>query len=350
MSTKEKLDKLRADGITVWSISRLNAFNNCNYEYYNTYVLRNRGKGNCYTEAGTFVHDYIESVYKGEKDKLQFSKKFNDQMVENEFLGIEFPNDQIRDGFIADVKHYTENFKLLSGNHLLEKLIVFEIDNHYIQGYIDMIQVTEDKEVNVVDWKTSSKFGGKKLTEAGRQLVMYKLGLESTSNVSINSVKWCMLKYLYVCHVQKNGKVKRKMCSRRKWVKEMENALRKEMITNGEDDLIVSLEIDEAIKNNNMDNLPQYIKDKYWLEDCYVEYEVDEDKIDELKQYVNKTIENINSLDANDASQWKPLDLEKESFYCNYLCNHRESCKFLKEHKQSFSDNKKKANINDVFN
>ncbi|RKJ43288.1 hypothetical protein D7X33_35250, partial [Butyricicoccus sp. 1XD8-22] len=300
--------------------------------------------------AGTFVHDYIEGVYKNEKDKQQFSHQFNEKMIENEFLGIEFPNEQIRDGFIADVKHYTEHFKLLDGKHLLEKLIVFEIEpDIWIQGYVDMIQVTENKDINVIDWKTSSKFSGKqKLLDAGRQLVMYKVGLESNPNVKVSSVKWCMLKYIYVCHIQKNKKVKRKMCSRRKWVKEMKSTFEKEMLSNGMDDLLVSLEIDEAIKNNNIDNLPDYIKDKFWLEDCYVEYEVDDDKINELKGYINRTINEIESLNKEDESQWTPVNIEDNSFYCNHLCNHRESCKFLKEYKKQLS-NKTEVKLDDLF-
>lgn len=341
MSTEDKLKQLRADGHTVWSFSRLGSFNNCNYEYYNTYILKDRGEGNCYTEAGSFVHEYIEGIYRKEKDKLQFSQDFNAKMVENEFLGIDFPSEQIRDGFIADVKHYTEHFKLLDGSHLLEKLIVFQIGDHWIQGYIDMTQVTEDKEINVIDWKSSSKFAGKKLTEAGRQLVMYKIGLESDPRIKVNSVKWCMLKYLYVCHTQKNGKVKRKMCSRRKWVKEMQSAFEKELATNGMDDLLISIEMELALKNNNIGNLPEYIKDKYWLEDCYVEYEVDEEKIQELKDYVNNTIVAIESLDANDESQWKPVNVEDNSFYCNHLCNHRQTCKFLKEYNSDFKNKNK---------
>jgi len=355
MNAEDRVKQLRADGHIVWSHSRLGSFNNCEYEYYNTYVLKNRGNGNCYTEAGTFTHDYIEGIYRGEKQKLEFSKKFNEQMIENEFLGIEFPSEQIRDNFIADMKHYTENFSLLEGNHLLEKLIVFDIDGHYIQGYIDMIQVVEnsngEKDINVVDWKTSSKFSGKaKLQEAGRQLLMYKVGLESTSKININTVSWCMLKYLYVCHVQKNGKIKKKMCSRRKWVKDISEALKKEMILNGEDDLITSIEIDEAIKNNNLNNLPEYIKDKYWTEDCYVEYEVTEDRIQELKDYVNNTIRLIESKNPNDENDWKPADFEKDSFYCNHLCNHRTTCKFLKEYKKGLNLTKKKATLDDIFN
>ncbi len=353
MRAEDKLKELREQGVTVWSFSRLGSFHNCQYEYYNTYVLKNRGKGNVYTEAGSFVHDFIENTYKGEYLKQNFSEDFIVKMGELELLGIDFPSDDIRKNFIEDVKHYTKNFKLLQGNHLLEKLIVFEIDGHWFQGYIDMTQVVENdegsKDVNVIDWKTSSKFTGKKLTEAGRQLVMYKLGLEATSKAKINKLMWCMIKYLYVCNVQKNKKVKRKMCSRRKWVKEMKATFEKELLNNGMDDLEVDILLETAVNENNIDNLPQFIKDKYWIEDCYVEYEVDEDKINEFKNYINSTIVEIESKNPNNVEDWKPLDLEKESFYCNHLCGHRSTCKFLQEYKKSLNLTKKEVSLDDLF-
>lgn len=351
MKAEDKLKQLRADGHTVWSISRLNSFHNCEYEYFNTYILRNRGKGNCYTEVGSFVHDFIENVYKGNNNKNNFSEAFELKMAENELLGIDFPSDDIRKNFTEDILHYTNNFKLLDGKHLLEKLIVFDIDGHYIQGYIDMIQVTYDKEINVVDWKTSSKFSGKaKLQDAGRQLVMYKVGLESTSSkAKINTLSWCMIKYLYVCHVQKNGKTKKKMCSRRKWVKDMKPTFEKEMIKEGMDELEVDILLEQSVKNNSIDKLPDFIKDKYWIEDCYVEYEATEERIQELKDYVNNTIKLIESKNPNDELEWKPVDFEKDSFYCNHLCNHREICPYLKEYKKSLNLGKTTVTLDDIL-
>jgi len=348
VKAEDKVKQLRADGHTVWSISRINSYHNCQFEYYNSYILKNKGIQNCYTSSGTFIHDKIEKYYKGEEEvKLTFSKDFDIQMAENELLGLDFPSDLIKDNFVKDVKHFTENFSKLEGKFVLEKLIVFQIGKHYIQGYIDAIQVIENEEgnknVNVIDWKTSSKFGGKKLDEAGRQLLIYKLGLESTTSAKINEVKWCMIKYLYVCHIQKNGKIKRKMCNRGKWVKEMKSTLEKEMLKEGMDDLEIDILMEESLIKNSIDNLPQYIKDKYWLEDCYVTYEVNEDNVQELKDYVNLTIEEIQSKNHNDETEWKPLDFEKDSFYCNNLCGHRQSCSFRKKYINELNLPKKDA-------
>lgn len=422
MKPEDKLKELRSQGHTVWSISRLNSANQCMYEYYQTYILRQRGISGVYGEVGGIVHDDIESIYKGELEKSDFPDKLEASLIEMELKGIKFPSDDIRRNYTNDVLHFASNFKLLDGKHLLEKLIIFDVDGHYMQGYIDMIQVTDDKQVHIVDWKTSSRFAGAiKLRDAGRQLVMYKLGLEAmSSKVNVNSLKWCMLKYvtvkylkseevinerkckidgwvktirkqlhklvvetgiseddteklmniavennnlsnlpksvqdsywlkdliidgevsdthLLVCSVKSPRKYGSKMCSRRKWVLEMREKFEKEMIDNNLDEMEIDILLDDAVKNNDISNLPDYIKDKYWIEDCYVEYEVDEEKIQELKDYVNNTIKLIESKDVNNPDDWKPLNIHNDSFYCNHLCNHRSTCKFLKEYKANLN-------------
>lgn len=369
MNVQDEIKDLRSKGVSIWSHSKLSTFHNCQYEWHQTYNKKQRGIENVYSSAGSHVHSFIESVYRDEKDKSNFSLEFSEYMAELEFLGIDFPSEQIRDNFLADMKHYCEHFKKLDGRYLLEKQFLTKVGEHYFQGFIDMINVNDvldengekvGNTIDVIDWKTSSKFSGKeKLKSSGNQLVMYKMALEDNGKTKIDSVKWCMLKYIHVCHTQKNGKIKYKMCSRRKWVKEMESAFKKDMLASGMDDLLVNMLLEEAIENNNIDNLPDVIKEKYWTEDCYVEYVVDDEKIEEFVNYVNDTIAEIESKDKNNDDEWKPVDFEKDSFYCNHLCGFRESCKFLKEYKAQFAKNKENAfsessngeiTLDDLFN
>lgn len=345
---KQQIDELRANGEIVWSFSRLGSFHNCEYEYYNTYVKKNKTKQNCYGAIGGSVHDYIEGIYKGEKDIEGFKHAFNQSIIEIELLDIDFPNELIKNSFVSDVKHFAENFNKLEGKFLLEHQVLFKVGEHWIQGFIDVIHVTEDKELNIIDWKTSSKFTGDKLNDSGRQLLMYKWALESTTKHKINKVMWCMIKYIYVCHTQKNGKIKRKMVNRGKLIKEMRNVFEKEMLTSGMDSFEINILLDECAKTNTFDKLPSVITDKYWLEDCFVEYEATEEKIQELITYVNNTIDNINSKDFDNADDWKPAISEKNSFYCNTLCGHRHTCSFRKEFIEK--NNHKKKNGNDGFN
>jgi hypothetical protein len=224
-----------------------------------------------------------------------------------------------------------------------------------MQGYIDGITPSQKGKpyIDIIDWKTSSKFSGKKLNEAGRQLLMYKLGIEDNTNFKVDKVMWFMIKYLYVCNMQKNGKVKRKMCNRGKWVKEIRTQIEKELYKCNMDEFEVELLLDKAEEDNNLDCLPKEIQEKYWLEDCFVEYEITDEKIDEFKQYIINTVKEIESKDPNNPDEWKPVEIDKyNSFYCSTLCSHRKTCptykKFLDENADSF-DKKNKNDEFDIF-
>lgn len=352
--TDPKLQALWDKGEDVYSISRLNIFNNCEYEYYNTYVLKNRGKNNCYSEIGSVIHDSIEAVYKGEIKPEDIKKAYIDKMVELDLLGISFPSDKIKESFNADMSHFVNNFNKIDSKMALEKFILFEpVEGIYMQGYIDAILPSENKMVHVLDWKTSSKFSGKKLLEAGRQLVMYKLGIEDNTNYKVDKTGWFMIKYIYVCSLYKNGKIKRTMCSRGKWVKEMQKQISKELGLLGMEDFEIEMLMDKAVEDNNLDCLPREVYEKFWLEDCTVYYDITDKEIIELKEYIKNTVNSINSKDKNNKRDWKPVTIDRStSFYCSQLCGHSNTCeyykKYLEENKESF-DKKEKIDEFDIF-
>lgn len=356
MNAKERLEQLKSEGKTVYSHSRISTFHNCQYEYYNTYVLKNRGIGNCYTEIGSEIHDSIEKIYLGEADKDNLKSNYFNKMTELELLGIKFPNEKIRNSFHADLSHFVNNFNKMDTKMRTEELIVFQVtDDIYVQGYIDAILPSDKGKpyVNVYDWKTSSKFSGKKLQEAGRQLLMYKVGLEQTTPMKVDRVMWFMVKYVYVCWMQKNKKVKEKMCNRGKWVKEIRNQLEKDLIAHGIEDFEREMLLDKAVEENTLDCLPKEVQEKYSLKDCVVEYEITDEKIEELKQHVINTIDAINSKDFNDENDWQPVEITKyDSFYCATLCGHRRTCpyykKFLEENADGF-EKKDKVDDFDIF-
>jgi len=331
---QELLKQLRNEGHTIYSISRINTFNQCQFEYYNTYVNKNRGLGNCYSEVGSFTHDTIEKAYRNEIDidNFDFAQKLHDKVFELEIMDIDFPSESIKTSFINDMSHFAKTFKKLEGEFTLEKMFITKIGDKYLMGFIDALREHGENQTDIIDWKTSSKFTGSKLIHAGRQLIVYKLGLEETSGIKIDKVMWNMLKYIYICHVQKNGNVKRKMVNRGKLIKEMYDSFQKELLSDGLDEIEVIMTLDKALETNDFHSLPTSITDKYWLEDCLLEYDVTEDKIEEVKEYILNTIAEIEDKDTSNIDEWKPLNLKKDSFYCNTLCSHREICPFLKEY------------------
>ena len=346
---KNEIKKLRDSGEEVWSISRLNSFHNCNFEYYNTYILRDRGLPNVYTKIGSQLHDYLEGIYLGEKEINGFKTSFNNAVIEGELLGIDFPSESIKNSFVNDIRHFIDNFNKLDGKFLLEEQILFKIGDHYVQGFIDVLRVYEkegNRELEVIDWKSSSKFTGDKLLHAGRQLVMYKLAIEEMTKHKVSEVKWNMMKYLWVNTRQKNGKIRKKMVNRSKLIKEMREPFTKILKENGYDELEIDIYLDTASKTNTIKGLPDCITDIYSIEDCYLTYEVTDELVQELHDYVNNTIEMINSKDKDNSDEWTPIIEidEKQSFYCNVLCAHRENCQARLEYVKKNELTKKNKN------
>ena len=70
MDINKKVKELRDAGVSLWSISRLNTFNTCQYSYYKTYIEGNRGTPNIYSYMGNIVHNAIERMYNGEEVDL----------------------------------------------------------------------------------------------------------------------------------------------------------------------------------------------------------------------------------------------------------------------------------------
>jgi hypothetical protein len=148
--------------------------------------------------------------------------------------------------------------------------------------------------------------------------------------------------------MQKNGKVKKKMCNRGKWVKEIRSTLEKDMYKLGIDEFEVEMLLDKAVEDNNLDCLPN--KEKYWLEDCFVEYEITDEKIEELKQYIVNTVNAIDRKDFSNENDWQPVEIDKyNSFYCATLCGHRKTCKFYKKFLEENADSFEKKNKTDDF-
>lgn len=336
---QEKMELLKKDGYTVYSISRLNSFNQCKYGYNKTYNEGDRGKQNIYSIAGSSIHDALENIYSDKATKEDLIKAYEGTMKKCEMFGIDFPTEQIRNNWEADMSNFVYNFEKLNMKGITEQFILFEIlPNIWIQGYIDAIFAYEDK-LFIVDWKSSSEFKGDKLIEAGRQLALYKLAIEELTGRKVDKVAWFMMKYVYVKY---NGR--QKMCARRKWVKDISSMLKTDLKKLDTPEFVIPMMIEEAIQNNNLDNMPEEVKSKYKVEDCILYYDVTEKVINELKEYIFNTVKAIES-----EKEWQPTNIEKESFFCNTLCNHRDNCPYIKEYNKQFLEENPVDNIMKLF-
>ncbi len=316
-----RITKLKEEGKTVYSISRLNTFNQCEYEYYITYILGNRGQDNCYSIAGTKMHDHLESIHNGESTEEEMKNDFENMLIEFELNGIEFPTSNIKANWVKDMRHFVNHFEKIDRKAVTEPLVLYQLDNGiWLQGYIDAIFPDDDGNLVIIDWKSSSEFTGKRLTEAGRQLLIYKKALESQTSKKVSKVGWFMMKYVNVVW---DNKIK--MYPRRNWVEKIKNELAKDLAY--EDEFVAELLIDRAIGENSLDSLPEYIQQKYKTEPAIVWYEVTSKKMQECEDYIKDTVKRIESKGENEEEY---DNVSKNKFYCNNLCNHRDVCKYRK--------------------
>ena len=317
--------ELKKNGKTIYSISRLNSFNDCKLAYKYTYIDYKKGIDNVYNLLGTLCHDNKEALLKGKITKDDFLKIFDDEIFELDIKGIEFPSENIKSGYIQNIRKYIMEQEDNNKKCIIEKFVIMEVDeDNYIQGFIDYIDGVDGK-LRILDFKTSTAYSGEEKVKSGRQLILYKLALEKITGKEVVFVGWDLLKYCNICKMQKNGKVKKYLIERRKVANEMADRYTKDLKEMGKE----QYEIDLILFDNK--DIPDELKDVYWKEDGIVELKVDEEMIQETMDYLNNSINNIkNEKDFN-----AKVITEKNSFYCSFLCGHRLICPHLKEYRNN---------------
>lgn len=324
----ERLEKLRAEGKKLYSISRLNTMEQCPYQAYMRYVEHKSQKNiGIYGELGECCHSVIEEcIHDKTKSATMLKDIVNNKLDDLEITGVEFPKDRnggdsIRNNWMNNILRFSKEFKVPEGSFETEQLLFYKVDeDHYMMGYADAICHLNDKEVWLVDWKTSSQFDKAHLLSAGRQLVVYKLALEALG-YKVVRCSWCMLKYCETSWTLKNGKTKTKVSEWRNLIKDMKNQIEKDLDALGYDEIEAELILDKGLNSNSWADFPQEIQDKYTTVVYYRDYEVTDELIEETKDYINRIISQYESL-GEDGDNYQPCDINKNSYFCNALCGY----------------------------
>lgn len=324
----EKVKLLQSMGQTVYSISRLNSYNDCQYGYYRSYIMRDRGEQNVYAALGSILHDRLQDIHDGAATVKDMQDNF-DTDVFNTTLFMNFPSEKIQNSWVSDMRQFVDDFKPLEYDKVeTERGFVTNIDGVWLQGFIDVMAYKGD-EVHILDWKTSSAFSKDKLLHAGRQLVLYKLAVEEMLGRKVDKLAWYMLKY-YDVHF--DGKVKQ--CNRGSWVKDRSGIIKTQLKKLGYPNYEEMVDI--AIENNNLDNMPTEVQDRFRLEPCIVWYDVSDGLIQETKQYIKNTVSDIEGKDTENTKLWECKNIYKDKgFFCKNLCGHSKNCKLLQWYLES---------------
>lgn len=257
------------------SYSRLTTFLQCEYQYFNQYVIKQESEDNIYSAAGSTVHNIIEEMQEEKLEKDEALTRFKEEMELHKILGFTFTSEKTEHNFIQSIEHYIEHFKPINKKVEIEKYFEADFNGYKVVGFIDLLVHNEDGSVSIIDLKTSSKYSKKAIEEHCNQLLIYAIAMQQ-EGYDVRDIAWDMMKYVNI--PTKRGK---KMI------------LRSEL-TNEE------------------------------FENAYVYYPLTDENKKQCKEWVVDTIKKIESKDEL-FDEWKANC--DESFFCTRLCSYCGKCK-----------------------
>ena len=334
----------------IFSWSKYKTYLDDTYTYYLKYIAKippDRFDG-IYAKSGGDIHECIEAFYKGELTHQGMFDRYEELLFENTMNGLKYDrsdeekNKSIGDKYEDCIRHFLLNHKEIPHKIKLEEFIGSVIGDTYFQGYIDAFHIEERNEINkviITDWKSSSMYKNEKYEHEKGQLLIYIEGMHQRGVPYEQIVaRWNFLKYVNVTVTQKaidkqtkqrktkvrtlerNNYVEKLSASINMWLKESKCTL------NGD-------ELERCIEANTLEYLPDDVRDKFIVDDCYVEIDFTEDDITELKNNIIATVNEIkakteeyNGLKDTDEEEaervWWQEVTDSQSFFMSNLSDY----------------------------
>jgi len=302
-------NKLDCDEIYSWS--KYNQYKGDTYTFYLKYILKipEDRKDSIYGVFGNASHDILEKYYNKEILYSDMIEIFEEKLFEFTIGGLKYDrcnedkNKKISDKYESCMRHFFKNHQPIPYKLKCEVFVPIKINNILIQAYIDAIHMEkrDDKDVLIVtDFKTSSLYKGKKVLKESGQLILYSYGIHKKLNIPMDQIvaRWAFLKYVEVECMQANGKLKSRIIERnsigsslssnaKMWLKKSDSTFTEEQ-EEQIDDYLNKMSID-----NSIDCLPDDVKSKFVIKDCYVEISLDDESVQELLNDIIKTVQEI---------------------------------------------------------
>lgn len=263
----------------IYSYSRLQVFNECQHEYYLTYIKNLRSEGeNIYGVLGTCLHELEEQLLRKEITNDDAVAKFEECVDDCHILGYEFITEKSGRNYVECITSYLKDWNPLTDKkYEIEKDFLIEIDGTKLRGFIDLFFENEDGTITIIDHKTSTKYSKKDIEKYAKQLYLYAYAVEEITGKKVSQIGWNFVKY-----VSKPWR-KSYTLKERNEISDLDGIEYKRGI--------VTLDYDEESKNN-------------------------------LLNWIKETVAEINSKDIDNPYDWKPCSDYRQSFSCRNLCDH----------------------------
>ena len=362
--TSEELQTLmKNEGVSrIWSWSKWNCFHTSPYEYFLKYILHKKeDRTDCiYTTTGGIAHDIMERRYTGKLPYEQMIDDFEDGWVTAfNIAEMKFDrnspekNDKISQKYYENLKHFFMNHTPLKYKPVIEQFVKAKIGDNLFQGYIDVCFKDDEENFNILDWKTSSIYKGKKAENECGQLVVYAIGLNQ-QGVPMDKIRicWNFLKYVSIQYEQANGAVKTREVERCKIGESLQTNAKMWLKKLGYVD-----QVDDYLKllldTNDIECLPKEVQEKYIISDCYVYVPLTDELINRWKETIISTINDIELREKDyeethsDKAFWDTDEsVEAQSYYFSTLCGYSPN---LHLPYKAYLERTEKAKDGDVF-
>lgn len=336
--TSEQLQALmEKEGVDrIWSWSKINCFHISPYEYYLKHIKKAKEDraDSIYVTTGGIAHEVLEKFYTNEITYNQMVELFEDGwVVAVDIADLKFDrsdeerNNKIKAKYYYDLVHFFSNHTCLSNKPIIEQFVKVKLENNLFQGYIDIVFKDDEGYITIQDWKTSSIYKGAKAENESGQLVLYAISLiqQGVPRDKIK-IRWNFLKYVSVECEQKNGKIKTRQIERCEIGESLQTSAKTWLNHFGyEPDEYLK----EMIDTNSIDCLPDEVKAKFSISDCYVYVDLTEALINKWTEHAVTIIKDIELREADYAETQSDAcfydtdeSVKEQSYYFANLCGY----------------------------
>lgn len=349
----------------LWSWSRYHCYKQDCYEYYLKYVIKKEEdrKNSIYAVSGSHCHDIIENLYSNKIKYKDMIDAYEDSLLTMNIAELKYDrndadkNEKISNKYENCMRHFFKNHIMINHPCRIEHFITIRISKDIVlQGYIDFLFVEKYKDsygnkrtrIKIIDWKTSTRYTGEKIDKESGQLLIYAEGIHQILGIPLKDIccEWNFLKYVTVTYELKNGKKKDRHIERNIIGQSLINTAKLWLNHFGYSN--VDDYIENMVLENSINGLPDKVREKFVIKDCYVAVPLSEEKIDMLKQDIINTISEIKEKEnkyqetKDENLFWKDIT-EADIFRVNTLSGysrrlHKPYDKYLKANENNFND------------
>ena len=335
--TDEKLNKIKKkyNIDELWSFSRFDNYRTSSYEFFLKYIKHENplGETSPYGILGNACHSILEDLYNNNIKYEDMADRFDTEYVTNvDVLGLKFNrtneelDSKIRKKYYDGLLHFYKNYKPIEYNVSTEKPVVIKIDDDIVFiGYIDAIYKDSKGNYVIQDFKTSSLYKGKAIEQHSHQLTIYAEGLRQMGiDPNKISICWNFLRYVTVLYQQVNGKFTTSYIERQEIGSKLKSKAKVWLNKLGYKDQAEEY-LNEMLVSNSIECLPEEVRNKFEIKDCYVEISNWQDIWKDLQQEIIATVGEIRknteeyNKTGNDKIWWDDDEHLKEQEY--YLWN-----------------------------